>query len=98
MSAKLTRDDVLKLARLSRLTLTDEEVDQFAEEISAILGYVDQLQTIDLSTYEPTSQVTGLVNVMRPDVEKSYGVSPQELLKNAPATEDGHFKVKRMLG
>lgn len=98
MSAKLTRDDVLKLARLSRLSLTDEEVDQFAAEITTILQYVEQLQTVDLSTYEPTSQVTGLTNVTRPDVEKSYGVTPEELLKNAPATEGGHIKVKRMLG
>ena len=95
--AKLSTDDVLKLARLSRLSLTDEEVDQFAEEISAILQYVEQLQGVDLSGYEPTSQVTGLTNVTRPDTEKSYGVSPEELLKNAPATENGHIKVKRML-
>ena len=96
--AKLTKDDVLKLARLSRLTLTDEEIDQFVGEISAILQYVEQLSTVDLSTYEPTSQVTGLVNVTRPDVEKSYGTTPEQLLQNAPATEDGHIKVKRMLG
>ena len=88
----------MKLARLSRLTLTDEEVDQFAEEISAILGYVEQLDNIDLSTYEPTSQVTGLTNVTRPDEVKDYGATTEELLKNAPATEGGHFKVKRMLG
>lgn len=98
MSAKLTRDDVLKLARLSRLSLTDEEVDQFSKEISAILGYIDQLQDIDLTAYQPTTQVTGLTNVTRPDVEKNYDVTPGELLKNAPATENGHFKVKRMLG
>lgn len=95
--AKLTKDDVLKLARLSRLQLTDEEVSQFADEISAILGYVDQLQNVDLSSYVPTSQVTGLKNVTRPDEVVDYGPDQKELLKNAPATETGHFKVKRMI-
>lgn len=87
----------MKLARLSRLHLTDEEIAQFTDEISAILGYVEQLQKVDLKGVEPTYQVTGLKNVMRPDEIKDYGVSPEELLKNAPATEKGHIKVKRML-
>ncbi len=95
--AKLSRDDVLKLARLSRLHLTDEEVEQFAEEINAILGYVEQLQQVELDGVEPTYQVTGLKNVMRPDEIVEYGVTPEALLKNAPATENGHIKVKRML-
>lgn len=96
--AKLSRDDVLKLARLSRLHLTEEEVELYTKEISAILGYVEQLQNIDLEDVEPTFQVTGLKNVTRPDEVYDYGVTPEELLKNAPATQDGHIKVKRMLG
>lgn len=95
--AKLSREDVLKLARLARLKLSDAEIERFQNEISAILGYVEQLQNADLSGLEPTYQVTGLKDVTRPDVVKDYGVSPEELLKNAPATEDGHIKVKRML-
>ncbi len=95
--AKLSRDDVLKLARLSRLHLTDEEVEQFAQEINVILGYVEQLQQVELDGVEPTYQVTGLKNVMRPDEIVEYGVTPEALLKNAPATENGHIKVKRML-
>jgi aspartyl-tRNA(Asn)/glutamyl-tRNA(Gln) amidotransferase subunit C len=96
--AKLTRDDVLKLARLSRLHLTEEEITQFQNEISAILGYVEMLQNADVEGVEPTNQVTGLKDVTRPDEVKDYGVSPQELLANAPATaDDGHIKVKRML-
>lgn len=95
--AKLTRDDVLILAKLSRLNLTDEEVDQFASEIGSILKYVEQLNDVDLSGLEPTNQVTGLTNVMRPDEVVDYQAKPQDLLKNAPATEDGQIKVKRML-
>ncbi len=95
--AKLTRDDILKLARLSRLHVTEDEITRFSDEISAILQYVEQLQSVDLNGLEPTSQVTGLVNVERPDEVKDYGVTSAELLKNAPATENGHIKVKRML-
>lgn len=95
--AKLTRDDVLKLARLARLQLSEDEIDQFTSEISAILGYVEQLQSVDLSSLEPTHQVTGLTNVLRQDIVHDYGTSPEDLLKNAPAKETGHIKVRRVL-
>jgi aspartyl-tRNA(Asn)/glutamyl-tRNA(Gln) amidotransferase subunit C len=95
--AKLSREDVLKLARLARLHLSEDEVNQFLDEISAILQYVEQLQGVDLDDLAPTYQVTGLKNVMRPDEVVDYGTSPEELLKNVPATEDGHIKVRRVL-
>jgi aspartyl-tRNA(Asn)/glutamyl-tRNA(Gln) amidotransferase subunit C len=95
--SKLLRQDILKLAQLSRLKLSDSEVEEFAEEIGEILQYVQQLQSVDLKGVQPTYQVTGLKDVMRPDQVLDYGTSQQELLKNAPATLDGHFKVKRML-
>ncbi len=96
--AKLSRDDVLKLARLARLSLTDDEIDEFTEEISAILQYAEQLQNVDVESTMPTYQVTGLTNVMRQDAIKDYGYKPADLLKNAPDVEDDHIKVKRMVG
>ena len=93
----MTKDDVLKLARLARLHLSDEEVLKFTDEISSILGYVEQLQSVDLEGVDPTYQVTGLKNVMRKDEIRDYGIAPADLLKNAPATEDGHIKVRRIL-
>ena len=95
--AKLTRDDVLKLARLSRISLTDEEVDKFTDELSAILGYVEQLSSVDVEGLEPTNQVTGLTNVTRPDNIKDYGYAPKDLLKNVPAVQDDMIKVRRMI-
>ena len=95
---KLSRDDVLKLARLSRISLTDDEVTEFSEELSNILQYVEQLSDVDVSDLEPTHQVTGLKNVMREDVVKDYGYDPQDLLKNVPLTQDKQLKVKRMIG
>lgn len=95
---QLTREDVLKLARLARLGLTDEEVDEFAGELSAILQYVEQLSSVDVSGLEPTSQVTGLTNVMRADEVRDYGYAPSKLLENVPSTANGQIKVKRMIG
>lgn len=96
--SKLSREDILKLARLSRIELTEDEIKQFAEEIGDILEYTEALQNIDLEGEEPTYQVTGLIDVMRADEVHNYGPDAEALLKNAPKTEDGHFKVKRMVG
>jgi len=95
--AKLTREDVLKLAKLAKLTLTENEVDSFTKEISEILNYVEQLQSVDIDDLEPTYQVTGLTNVTRPDEIKDYGVSTEDLLKNLPAREGNQIQVKRVL-
>lgn len=95
--ADLTKEDILKMARLSRLKLTDAEVDEFQKEISEILQYVQMLDKADTSGLKPTYQVTGLKNSTRPDKITDYGVTPEELLKNAPARDKAHIKVKRML-
>jgi|ERR1700741_4013523 len=96
--AQLTREDILKLARLARLGLTDDEVTEFSTELTAILQYVEQLSSVSVDGLEPTSQVTGLTNVTRPDEVKDYGYDPQDLLKNVPAVENNQIKVKRMIG
>lgn len=96
--ADLSRDDVLKLAQLARLDLTDDEVAEYARELTEILRYVEQLQSIDVSGLQPTNQVTGLTNVTRDDVPKGYGYDPKDLLKNVPQVQDGQIKVKRMIG
>ena len=96
--AKLTREDVLKLARLSRLELTEAEIDEFRSELSEILQYVEQLQSVDVSGLKPTNQVTGLTNVYRQDEIRDYGYKPAELLKNVPQVQADQIKVKRMVG
>jgi len=95
--ANLSRDDVLKLARLARLRLSEAETDQFTQEIQEILTYVEQLNAVDTAGLQPTYQVTGLTNVTRTDKAIDYTAKPTELLTNAPATEGAHIKVKRML-
>jgi aspartyl-tRNA(Asn)/glutamyl-tRNA(Gln) amidotransferase subunit C len=95
--AKMSRDDVLKLAALSKLKLTDEEIEKLRIELLEILNYVEVLDSVEVEGLEPTYQVTGLKNVMRSDKVKDYGYKVEDLLKNAPATQDNQFKVKRVL-
>ena len=96
--AKLTREDVLKLAHLARLTLSEDEIVQYQGELEEILQYVEQLQAVEVGSLLPTNQVTGLKNVMRKDEVIDYGYEPAELLKNLPAKQDEQIKVKRMIG
>jgi len=95
--SKLSRDDVLKLAKLSKLRLSEQEIEKFQSELSEILEYVEKLNSVDTTGLEPTYQVTGLRNVMRADEIKDYGVSPEQLLANAPDKQDNQFKVRRVL-
>lgn len=88
----------MHLAQLARISLSDDEVTEFSEELSAILQYVEQLSGVDVKDLKPTNQVTGLTNVMREDTVKDYGYSPADLLKNVPQTQDSQIKVKRMIG
>lgn len=95
---KVSRDDVLKLARLSRLSLTDDEIEEFSGELSEILQYVEQLQAADITGLQPTSQVTGLHDVARDDEIVDYGYEPSKLLENVPHTKSGQIQAKRMIG
>ena len=93
---KITKEEVLKLAKLSKLSLSDDQLEKFRSELESLLTYVDQLQSVDTEGLQPTNQVTGLTNVMREDIVVE-NVSQKELLKNAPATQDDLIKVHRVL-
>ncbi len=96
--ADLTRDDILKLARLSRIDLEDSEVASYLSEMAEIIKYVELLQSVDTTGLAPTAQVTGLTNVMREDETWDYGYPAHDLMKNVPATEKDQIRVKRMIG
>ncbi|MCX6727814.1 MAG: Asp-tRNA(Asn)/Glu-tRNA(Gln) amidotransferase subunit GatC [Candidatus Saccharibacteria bacterium] len=95
--ANLTENDVLKLASLSKISLDKEELTALTTELGDILGYIEQLSSVDVSGLEPINQVTGLTNVMRKDVITDYGVSQEELLKNLPARSGNYMKVNKVL-
>jgi aspartyl-tRNA(Asn)/glutamyl-tRNA(Gln) amidotransferase subunit C len=96
--AKLTKEDILKLAKLSQLKLSSAEVQEFTIELSSILEYVSHLDKIDVKGLEPTYQVTGLSNVVREDEPIDYPLDKELLMKNLPSVKDNQIKVKRMIG
>jgi len=95
--SKLSKEDVLKLAKLARLELNQSEIENYRSELSQILEYVEQLQAVDTNDLLPTNQVTGLVNVSREDKIKVYGYQPRDLLNNVPRVKDDQIQVNRMV-
>ncbi len=93
---QITRDDVLGLARLSSLALSNDEVDSLTVDIGNILTYVDQLKELNTDGVEPTYQVSGRENILRDDVVRP-GVEREALLALAPETLDNQIKVPKVL-
>lgn len=97
MSKQLTKEEIVHLARLAKLELTDEEIAQYQEELSSIIGYFEMLEAVDTAGLQPTTQVGGLSNIMREDVVTEQKASPEALLKIAPRSQDGYLQVNRMI-
>ncbi len=83
----ITEQDVRHLCKLSSLALSDAEVKRMAGELEAIVGYVQQLQSVDTTGIDPIATVAGLVNVPRPD-EPGKMLDQRQVLANAPAKND----------
>ena len=95
--SSISIDDVKRLAQLSALSVSDTEAESLRRQIGDILGYVEQLNEVDTTGLQPTYQVSEVENVTRKDEIKDYGVSRDALLQNAPETENGQIKVKKVL-
>lgn len=95
--ARITAEDVADVASLARLTLTDDEVQTFTGQLQSILDHAADVEALDLDDIAPTSHPYPLVNVVRPDVVVD-GVDRDEVLGQAPSSEDGMFRVPPVLG
>jgi aspartyl-tRNA(Asn)/glutamyl-tRNA(Gln) amidotransferase subunit C len=93
---KLTRDQVLHIAELAKLGLTEEETQLFAEQLSEILDYASVLDCLDTESIPPTAQAIRRVNVLREDTV-CPSLSPEEALANAPQRRGDFFEVKPIL-
>ena len=94
--SKLSKEEIEHIAKLSRLDLTDKEIEKFKNQLSSILEYIKQLEKVDAKNLEPIGNITGLFNISREDkIQQSF--SQEEMLKNAPETEDKFVKVKAIL-
>ena len=88
----IDRDQVLHVARLARLRLSDEEVDAMVAELPKILGHIEKMEELDLEGVEPTSHVVALENVLRPDKPRP-SLPVERALERAPDPQEGGFGV-----
>jgi len=95
--AGISRDDVAKLAQLSRIEMTPDELDHLANELGVILNAVARVQEVAGEDVPPTSHPLPLENVFRPDLVIP-SLTPDEALSGAPAQEEQRFKVPQILG
>ena len=93
---KLSREDVLHIALLARLGLTESEVDRLREQLSDILENFEILQQVDTSNVPPTAQSVPLQTVMRDD-KVAASLSQSEILANAPQKDGGFFRIRAVL-
>lgn len=89
--------EVQHLAKLAKLSFSEDELAKIAKELDEIVGYVEQLKELNVEGIAPTSHVLDLANVFREDkVEPALPV--EEVLRNAPATNHGYFSVPKVIG
>jgi aspartyl-tRNA(Asn)/glutamyl-tRNA(Gln) amidotransferase subunit C len=88
----IEREQVLHVAKLARLRLSEPEVERMAGELSGILAHVDRIGELELEEVPPTSHVVELENVLRPD-EPRPSWSRETVLEQAPDSADGAFRV-----
>jgi aspartyl-tRNA(Asn)/glutamyl-tRNA(Gln) amidotransferase subunit C len=96
VTARLTRDDVTKVALLGRLKLSAEELERMTSQLGRVLEYVDILNEVDTQSVEPLAHPIELANVFREDVERPC-LSREEALANAPKTDGRFFVVPAIL-
>jgi aspartyl-tRNA(Asn)/glutamyl-tRNA(Gln) amidotransferase subunit C len=89
----LSRDQVLHVAKLARLELTEDEIERFGGELSKVLDHIEKIGELgDLSDVEPTSHVVAVENVLRDD-EPRPSLPREKTLESAPDSADGGFRV-----
>lgn len=92
----LTRSDVENIAHLARLELTDDQIELYQQQLSAILSYADMLDQLDLDGVEPTTQAVTVRNVLRVDAAEP-SLAMDDVLANAPAKANNQFVIQAVL-
>lgn len=93
---KLSLDEVKYVAQLARIEFSDEELEKFRTQLDAIIGYIEKMNELDTENVKPTSHVVDVNNVLRED-EVGNSLPREEVLKNAPCSENGFFKVPKII-
>jgi aspartyl-tRNA synthetase len=95
-AAKISKGEVKHVAKLARLTLSEEEIDSYSHDLNAILDYVETLEALDTGDVSPTSHVLEMENVWRDDTPAAYSET-EAILSNAPQRQERYFKVPKIL-
>ena len=97
MASPLRREDVAKVAKLARLSLSEAELDEFTAQLGQVLKHANDTAALDLEGVVATGHPFGLINVVREDVLRA-SLSRDEVLAMAPDAQDGRFAVPRIMG
>ncbi len=95
--ATLSKSDVIHVAKLAALKLTDAEIEKFLPQLSSIINFISELNEVDTTNTEPTSSTTGLSNVVRDDEDIRPSLTQEEALSGTDNTYNGYFKVEAIL-
>ena len=94
----LKKEEILHVAKLAKLNLSEAEIEKFTTQLSNVVGYVSELSEVDTKGVKPTSQTTGLENIQRADeANSSSTLTQEESLSGSAKITNGYFRVKAVL-
>lgn len=94
----LSKEEIIKVATLARVGLSEKDVEKYGHDLSAILDYFKKLDELDVSNVEPIGHITGMQNRFRNDSSEDFGkLGKEEIMKNVPEVKEGFIKVKSVL-
>ncbi|KKQ52198.1 MAG: Aspartyl/glutamyl-tRNA(Asn/Gln) amidotransferase subunit C [Parcubacteria group bacterium GW2011_GWD2_38_11] len=94
----LSKEEILHIATLARIGVSEKDVEKYQHDLSEILDYFKKLDEVDVSDVQPIGHITGMQNTFRTDKQDDFGeLGKEEIMKNVPETKDGYIKVKSVL-
>lgn len=94
--ADITRDEIIHIAKLAMLNLSENELDRYTRDMQEILGYAEMINNLDTDNINETIGATEQKNVFRKDEVKEF-VTREQLLQNAPSQDDGMFRIPKVI-
>lgn len=93
---QINREEIIHIAKLANLSLTDEEIDKYTNDMEEILTFANTVNNVNTDNIDELASLEEKYNVFRKDEVKAFG-NREELLKNAPSQEDGMFKIPKVI-
>ncbi|EKE25445.1 MAG: Glutamyl-tRNA(Gln) amidotransferase subunit C [uncultured bacterium] len=94
----LTKEEILHIATLARIGVSEKDVEKYQHDLSEILDYFKKLEELEINDVEPIGHITGMLNTARIDNNDDFGsIGREALMKNVPEEREGYIKVKSVL-